>query len=772
MNPSPATAPPDDPPAVSTTLLHQAADPFRLMVDVVKDYAIYMLDPVGRIVSWNTGAERIKGYKAEEVMGQPFARLFSAEEVAGDKPERVLQVARDEGRFEEEGLLVRKDGSSFWAVYTLSAMCDDGEHIGFSVVIRDITERKQAEEELRRSEKRFRSLISATAQLVWTADPRGESMTIPRGIPISGLSDESLLRSGWLQAVHPEDRAGVAASWRTAIATGQPYVNEFRLRGADGHWRHMRARAVPVLDPGGRIEEWIGAGEDVTDLKDAHEWLRAVLNSALDAIITADQTGVIQSVNTAAEKVFGYPAAELVGRNITSLMPDSDLARDGDDLCNYLRTGQTETIGAVWETSGRRKDGSAVPIELAITAFGVGDARYFTGVVRDVSGRKKLEAQLQQAQKMESIGRLAGGVAHDFNNLLTIICGYSDMLLTELPPADPTRTPVAAIRDAGERASGLTRQLLAFSRNQVLEPVVLDLNDVVEQSESMLRRLIGEDVTLVSVLAPALGRVKADPGQIDQIIMNLVINARDAMPRGGRVTLETKDVVIPQAQLVYYPDLKPGRYAQLLVTDTGQGMTDEVKARIFEPFFTTKEAGKGTGLGLATVYGIVKQSGGHISVYSEVGVGTTFKILLPVVHEAIPPPPSGESKLCPKGTETVLVAEDEEAVRRIARISLETLGYTVLMAENGADAIRLAGEHTGPIGLLVTDVVMPEMGGRQLATTLRSRHPGLKVLFMSGYTDAAVIRHGIIGVTDAFLQKPFTPLTLAKKIRDVLDKTT
>jgi signal transduction histidine kinase/CheY-like chemotaxis protein len=387
----------------------------------------------------------------------------------------------------------------------------------------------------------------------------------------------------------------------------------------------------------------------------------------------------------------------------------------------------------------------------------------------DITEHARLEAQLRQSQKMEAVGRLAGGIAHDFNNLLTVILGTTELLLTEAESSDPLHEDLAEIKSAGERAAGLTRQLLAFSRQQLLEPRVIDLNVLITNIERMLGRIIGEDVQLRALPAEGLGSVIADPGQIEQVLLNLAVNSRDAMPQGGTLTIETGNAELDEDYAHAHVPVTPGRYVMLAVTDTGTGMDAATRARIFDPFFTTKPTGKGTGLGLATVYGIVKQSGGVIWLYSEPGRGTTFKIYLPRVDE---PAASHEPTKAPAsltGSETILSVEDDEAVRMITRRMLEKRGYRVLSADGGQEALRIAREHEGTISLLITDVVMPEMSGRVLAEQLQSVLPTIKVLFVSGYTDEAIVQHGVLAEGVNFLQKPFTADTIVRKVRQILD---
>jgi len=538
----------DEPPFV-TTLAHAAADPFRLLVEAVKDYGIFMLDPAGNVSSWNPGAEQIHGYKAEEIIGQHVSCFYTAEDVAAGKPQRGLQIALEEGRFEEEGLRLRKGGATFWAIVTITEIHDSfGQHIGFANVTRDITERKQAEDLLRASEERLRLLVE-------------------------GVQDYAII----------------------------------------------------MLDPTGKVATW----------------------------------------NQAAERLTGYQAKEIIGQHFACLSTDDDVASGLPEriLQQAVAQGRYEEEG--WRA---RNDGSRFWANVVITALldAAGTLRGFASVSRDLTQHRRaqeLENQLRQAQKLEVVGQLAAGVAHDFNNLLTIISGNSEDLLGMLPSNDPKRDAVKAISEAGERAAGLTRQLLSFSRQAVLETKVLDLNEVVKETEKLLRRIIEEDILLTAVFDPNISRIKVDPVQMGQVLMNLAVNARDAMPQGGKLTIETSDIQLDEAYAAQHSDCQPGRYVKLAVSDNGCGMTSEVKAHIFEPFFTTKGPGKGTGLGLATVYGIVRQSGGSIDLDTEPGHGTTFKIYLPAVDEPLHPLAHDQSAAkVTGGAETVLVVEDEDAV--------------------------------------------------------------------------------------------------------------
>jgi two-component system cell cycle sensor histidine kinase/response regulator CckA len=470
-------------------------------------------------------------------------------------------------------------------------------------------------------------------------------------------------------------------------------------------------------------------------------------------------TGNFLEANRAASNLYGYTAAQFRDMNIRQLTECVD-----PDSCST--SGKTPGV-TVWRH--RTASGRLIDVEAAVHEITYGGKKAELAVVIDITGRRHLEDQLRQAQKMEAVGMLAGGVAHDFNNLLTIITGYSQLILNTLGPEDSNRHSVEQIMKAGERAATLTKQLLAFSRRQVLQPKVLDLNKLVGGLGAMLQRLIGEDVDLRLVLPPDLGRVSADPGQIEQVLMNLVVNARDAMPKGGVLTVETANVHLDNSYAGRHLSVKPGAYILLAVSDTGAGMDAATQARLFEPFFTTKGSGKGTGLGLSTVFGIVKQSGGSIEVYSESGRGTSVKVYLPRIDQPVSVETENAKTGMARGSETILLVEDDEMVRTLVRETLQREGYKILDAPGPLEAKKISEQFKPAIQLMITDVVMPKVSGRELAEQLTRRRPDMKVLYMSGYTDNAVLNSGILQKEVAFLQKPFTPGALMEKVRDVLE---
>jgi PAS domain S-box-containing protein len=495
------------------------------------------------------------------------------------------------------------------------------------------------------------------------------------------------------------------------------------------------------------------------------EWEQTV-DTVPDPVLVLDDQFRIKRANRATARVLGLEFSQLIGQPCYQAVHGRAEPIPECLFQCMLLTGKEHRCDVEEPRLGKVFDATATPLYNSGSAV-LGCVE----VLRDITERKRAEEQLRQAHKMEAIGQLAGGVAHDFNNLLMAIIGYSELLLARLREGARLRRHVQEIKKAGERAAALTRQLLAFSRRQVLVPQVLDLNSVVSNMQKMLRRMIDEDIDLLTVPASDLGQVRADPGQVEQVIMNLAVNARDAMPEGGNLTLETANVALDESYTRNHIDVLPGRYVMLAVRDTGSGMDAETLSHIFEPFFTTKEEGKGTGLGLATVYGIAKQSGGHIEVSSEPGQGTTFRVYLPRIEAACEPAARGApAEEMPRGTETVLLVEDDVVVCELLREMLQGSGYTVLEAGGARQALRMGERYAPrPIHLLLADVVMPEMSGPQLADHLARVYPKMKVLYISGYTDAAVARHGKLSTKAPYLQKPFAPEVLARKVREVLD---
>lgn len=640
-------------------------------------------------------------------------------------------------------------------------------------------ERKLQEEALRKSEERFQELTAHIHQVLWMIDARESKVLYVSHAyeEIWGRSRQSLIDNpfSYMEGVHPLDLQMMEREIAAMFQTGFIDV-ECRILRPDETVRWVWVRGYPVLEQG-QIVHLVGIIEDITEKRQMAAERHALLSRLqlhLERMPLAyfrfDADFRIIDCNSSAERIFGYNREEFraMERPYEELVPGS-FREQGDEIRRRIRSGDMQAHSV---NENVTKDGRQIICQWSNTPL-LDDTGEFTGLIclaQDVTEQKSLQEQLIQVQKMEAVGQLAGGVAHDFNNLLTIINGYSDFILAEAPENSPLRDYAEAIGQAGIRAASLTRQLLAFSRKQLLEARELNLNTVAMDTARMLQRLIGEDIDLRTILEPRLGTVKADLGQIEQVIMNLVVNARDAMSRGGRLTIETANIELDETYTRVFPELRPGRYVMLAVADTGTGMDEATKARVFEPFFTTKEPGKGTGLGLATVFGIIKQSEGYVAVDSALGCGTTFKIYLPMFEEPVGLDKTDhDSTQVLRGSETILLAEDEPSLRGLAAHILKSYGYTVLEAGDGQEAIRIADGFTGAIHLLITDVVMPITSGRELAEGIAIVRPNIKVLYVSGYTDDAVVRHGVLQSETAFLQKPFTSRSLASKVRDILE---
>ena len=552
------------------------------------------------------------------------------------------------------------------------------------------------------------------------------------------------------------------------------WSDQYRYCRSDGTYAVVIDRGYVTRDSSGTAVRMIGAITDVTERTRSEAAIRfqaQLLNAVQQAVVATDPDGVVIFWNKFAENLYGWTAGEAVGKRIQELTPSPFMRDHGNEIVE--RTGG----GGSWtgEFLVQGKAGKAFPALLTSSPF-LDDKGKILGVVGvsiDLTERRSLEEQFRQSQKMDAVGRLAGGIAHDFNNLLTVIRLNTEIIIEGLDPADPRAEDVAQIRNAADRASALTRQLLAFSRKQILQPRVLDLNSVVSSLEPMLRRLIGEDIS-IACSSGARGYVVADPGQLEQVLVNLVVNARDAMPQGGRITIATLNAALDENYTSEHSPVIPGRYIALTVGDTGIGMDKDTKEHAFDPFFTTKEAGKGTGLGLATVYGIVKQSGGYVWIYSEPGLGSTIKVYLPEVSAAAAFTSAGESpsaaKVASRGSETILLVEDEDAVRSLACRILEKQGYRVLTAEHGRAAMEIATREEGRIDMVLTDIVMPGLNGRGLVEKLTGIRPTIKSLYMSGYTDDDIVRRGFVEPSKSFLQKPFTSEALIQTVRKVLDE--
>ncbi|MFT3841388.1 MAG: PAS domain S-box protein [Myxococcaceae bacterium] len=732
--------------------------------------AVIWLDAFGKICALNSAAERTYGWKRDELTGAEFVTLLPS--VRHDFFRSRLELLRSGNAVPPyEGQHLHRSGKVFGVHVALSA-ARSPELAGVFAVVRSLRE----EVTTTRFSESFPRLgafearnESGAVTVQWTPELY-DMYGLPRGTVITA---ETIAR-----LIYPEDLAAVRDSRAKALQGGlNVYEEEFRIvRPNDGAIRWIRASTRMHRDGAAVISE--GVMRDITETKVAtaqlaasEERLRQIFESTSDGMLIRDLTGVINFTNLRLDQMFGYERGELLGQNVSRLaLPDPQgLARE--------LTGRARGDAHLSRTEFLRKDGTTFYAEVRGEPLrdGAGKVVGGLGTFSDLSERlaqeselAKMRSQLQAAQKLEAIGSLAGGIAHDFNNILTVIITTALVAREDLPEGSPMREEMKEILDASDRAARLVRQLLAFSRKQLLRPRPLELLTLLEQLQPMLARLLGEDIEL-TVLAPqGVPRVLADPAQMEQVVINLCVNARDAMPMGGKLTINLSAVELDETFCQTHLGASPGRYVMLAVSDTGLGMTQEVRDRIFEPFFSTK-GDKGTGLGLSTVFGIVKQSGGTVWVYSEPGKGSTFKVYLPRT-DAEAPADAVQQVAAAGGTETVLLVEDEAQVRSLVREVLRQRGYTVLEAASPGDALLISEQHANEVQLLLTDVVMPRMNGRELAQRVKDKWPGIRVLFMSGYTDDAIVQHGVLDGGVDFIEKPLTPDALLRKLRNVLDR--
>lgn len=637
---------------------------------------------------------------------------------------------------------------------------------------------KRLEEELHKSEEQFRLITHTIDEIFYIFDAESETALYlsPAFERIWGYPTEKVInqKEPFIYPIHPDDLEKVL-NWGPILrSTKKPLSYEYRVVRADGSIRYIWDQGYPILGEDGEVKLFVGTGRDVTEwrlaekaIRDSWEYLTNIINCIGDPIFVKDRDHNLVLVNDAYCTFSGMKREDLIGTlGFQGFSPDMAQSLWQEEEKAFITGKELQTEDIINDIQGNAR---TLMTKRSLLSDKAGNLQLVIAV-RDISEYKRLEAQFLQSQKMEAIGVLAGGVAHDFNNLLNVINGYSELLLDALQLEDPMRQDLEQIRDAGQRAAALTSQLLAFGRKQIMQPEIIDLNLVITQMSSMLRRLIGEDIE-ISINTPAdLGLIHADSSKIQQIILNLIVNARDAMPSGGKLTVETLNVDFEEPYIKDHPVATSGPYVMLAISDNGTGMDAKTQARIFEPFFTTKAKGKGSGFGLATVYGIVKQSSGYIWVYSEPAKGTTFKIYLPRIQAERLNAPAPKVQISGfSGSETILVVEDEASVRTLAVRILKDHGYHVLEAANGSEALQIAKEYAGKLHMIVTDVIMPGMSGKMMIAQLEAEQPNVKVLYISGYTDNSIVHHGILDSNVAFLQKPFSIEGLVRKVREVLD---
>ncbi len=744
-------------------------------LDIIPD-AVVVVDASGHIVQANSQAGKAFGYTTDELEGQPMEMLVPERFRVQHRKHRIEFSSTPVQRSMGTGRLLigrKKDGAEFPVEVSLNPMDSPGRRLVLAIV-RDLTEFQRIQEDLHKSELLFRHIVETANEGIWMLDPQGiVTYANPRIAEMLGLSLPEVVGRSVLDFVDPACASELQASIENR-EKGNAEQREICYRRKDGSLLYVLCNTRPEFTSDGRFAGSLSMLTDITDRKQFEEELRdseqkfhTLASGSSVGITTTDENGDCTYISQRWCDLTGTPPEKWIGKGWVDMVHPEDRERLVTEWYQVaLTSGEHHAEFRFLNDRGKT---IWVHVSSVARRSSTGKLLGWVGVITDISEFKQVESQLLQAQKMEAVGRLAGGVAHDFNNVLTIIAGYSSLIVAAADPNDLVHRQAAEIKKASDRAAALTHQLLAFGRKQILQPRLFDLNAVVKDTVGMLRRMINEDIEVRCLIKSGDIQIKADLSQMEQIVMNLVVNARDSMPMGGKLTIETDVVFLDEAYSREHLPVLPGAYARLAVTDTGTGIAPENLDHIFEPFFTTKEKDKGTGLGLATVYGIVQQSGGTIQVYSEPGHGTTFKIYLPVAEGAAEKIFTTPKTIDFHGCETILLVEDDADVRGLVCSVLRDHGYTVLEAANGNDAMLVSAEHQQIIDVAITDVVMPHMSGRQVAERLLLLRPNLRILYMSGYTDNAIVHHGVLDAETNFIHKPFTPDALARKVRELLD---
>jgi two-component system, cell cycle sensor histidine kinase and response regulator CckA len=751
--------------------------------------AMVCVETDGRIALVNAQAERLFGYERDELIGQRVEMLVPEPARAVHPEHRARYIADPVPRPMGQGMELagrRRDGSTFPAEISLSAI-ETEEGVLVTAAVRDVTAQHRTHE----TTVKLASIIQSSHEAVIgkNSDFVVTSWN-PAAERLYGYSAKEMVGQQ-IQEMFPAEDYQAEEQMLNAVLLGDRVEDHLTRRICkDGTVIDVSLSLSPITNAGGQITGISTVARDVTERQRAEARFVGLLEAAPDAMVCVEADGRIALVNAQAERLFGYARSELVGRPVEILVPEGVREVHPQRRARYTTDPRPRPMGQGTELAGRRQDGSTFPAEISLSAIETDQGILVTAAVRDVSDRlearaeherlktqaerDRLERQLQQSQRLESLGQLAGGVAHDFNNLLGVISSYAAFVAEEVTaPAvtglsESVASDIEQVQLAAHRAAGLTHQLLAFARREIVQPQIANLNEVVASVLKLLQRTLGEHVELVTELDRGLGLVMADPGRIEQILVNLAVNSRDAMPRGGKLTIATANTEVDEAYALSRANLAAGRYVALKVSDTGTGMSPDVIDRAFEPFFTTKPKGEGSGLGLATIYGIVTQAGGNVRIYSEPGLGTTVTVLLPRTEQEPSADDAAGGRPEGGGNELVLVVEDESALREVTRRILAKNGYRVIVAANGHEAIEATTTSEEPIDVLLTDVVMPGSSGPELKEQLKARQPDLKVLYMSGYTEETIVHHGVLDPGIAFLHKPFTSETLGRKIREIL----